>query len=142
MRRYALEDVVFSNGLVLKKGTRLNVDNRRMTDPATYNDPERYNPYRFYNMRLEKGMEHAAQLVSTSSSHLGFGHGQHSCPGRFFASNEIKVALCHVLVKYDWKMAPGTETAPDMKGMLAKASAMAVIMFRRREKTEIDLDSI
>lgn len=26
-------------------------------------------------------------------------HGQRSCPGRFFATNEIKYALCHLLLK-------------------------------------------
>lgn len=140
MRRYVTEDLTLSNGLVLKKGTRLNIDNSRMNDPAIYKNPEKYDPYRFYNMRQEPGRESMSQLVSTSSDHLGFGHGKHSCPGRFFAANEIKVALCHLLVKYDWKLAPETDISPDMKGMLAKASSVASILIRKREQTEIDLD--
>jgi cytochrome P450 len=142
MRRYVTEDLTLSNGLVLKKGTRLNIDNCRMSDPAIYENPEKYDPYRFYNMRRHPGMENKSQLVSTSSNHLGFGHGQQSCPGRFFAANEIKVALCHILVKYDWKLAPGTDTSPDMKGMLSKASSVASILIRKRGETTIDIDSL
>lgn len=91
-------------------------------------------------MRSEDGKEHMAQLVSTSSDHLGFGHGQHACPGRFFAANEIKVVLCHILVKYDWKLAPDTDTKPDTRGMIAKSSPATKILIRRRTSTEIDLD--
>ncbi|KAM0197922.1 hypothetical protein ACHAPI_004654 [Fusarium lateritium] len=142
MRRYVTEDMALSNGLVLKRGTRLNIDNRRLEDPKVYEDPTSYNPYRFFNMRSEDGKDHAAQLVSTSSNHLGFGHGQHSCPGRFFAANEIKVALCHILVKYDWKLAPDTDTKPDTRGMIAKSSPVTKILIRLRPSPEIDLDMI
>ncbi|KAM0266896.1 hypothetical protein ACHAPA_006465 [Fusarium lateritium] len=142
MRRYVTEDMALSNGLILKRGTRLNIDNRRLEDPEVYEDPTSYNPYRFFNMRSEDGKDHAAQLVSTSSNHLGFGHGQHSCPGRFFAANEIKVALCHILVKYDWKLAPDTDTKPDTRGMIAKSSPVTKILIRLRPSPEIDLDMI
>ncbi|KAF5618363.1 putative cytochrome P450 monooxygenase (lovA) [Fusarium sp. NRRL 52700] len=142
MRRYVTEDVTLSSGLTLKKGTRLNVDNRRLDDPKIYENPEVYNPYRFYDMRSEAGKDHGAQLVSTGSNHMGFGHGQHSCPGRFFAANEIKVALCHILVKYDWKLCPDTETKPDTRGMIAKSSPVTDILIKRRESVELDLEAI
>ncbi|KAF4429605.1 gibberellin cluster-C20-oxidase [Fusarium austroafricanum] len=142
MRRYVTEDMTLSNGLELKRGTRLNVDNRRLEDPKIYENPEVYNPYRFYDMRSDAGKDHGAQLVSTGSNHLGFGHGQHSCPGRFFAANEIKVALCHILVKYDWKLCPNTETKPDTRGMVAKSSPATDILIRRRSSVELDLNAI
>ncbi|CVL02157.1 gibberellin cluster-C20-oxidase [Fusarium mangiferae] len=142
MRRYVTEDITLSSGLTLKKGTRLNVDNRRLDDPKIYENPDVYNPYRFYDMRSEAGKDHGAQLVSTGSNHMGFGHGQHSCPGRFFAANEIKVALCHILVKYDWKLCPDTETKPDTRGMIAKSSPVTDILIKRRESVELDLEAI
>ncbi|KAJ4037574.1 hypothetical protein NW756_012268 [Fusarium oxysporum] len=142
MRRYVTEDITLSSGLTLQKGTRLNVDNRRLDDPKIYENPEVYNPYRFYDMRSEAGKDHGAQLVSTGSNHMGFGHGQHSCPGRFFAANEIKVALCHILVKYDWKLCPDTETKPDTRGMIAKSSPVTDILIKRRESVELDLEAI
>ncbi|KAG4271066.1 hypothetical protein FPRO04_11294 [Fusarium proliferatum] len=142
MRRYVTEDITLSSGLILKKGTRLNVDNRRLDDPKIYENPDVYNPYRFFDMRSEAGKDHGAQLVSTGSNHMGFGHGQHSCPGRFFAANEIKVALCHILVKYDWKLCPDTETKPDTRGMIAKSSPVTDILIKRRQSVELDLEAI
>ncbi|KAI4691365.1 uncharacterized protein J4E84_003658 [Alternaria hordeiaustralica] len=32
---------------------------------------------------------------------LGFGFGRHACPGRFFALNEMKVFIAHMLLNYD-----------------------------------------
>jgi len=34
---------------------------------------------------------------------LNFGHGNHACPGRFFASNEIKVVLIELLKSWDFR---------------------------------------
>lgn len=135
MRRYVTEDIVLSNGLVLKKGTRINVDTSRMRDPSLHESPDTYDAFRFYRMRMRAGGEHIAQLSSTSSDHLGFGHGEHSCPGRFFAANEIKVALAQMLMKYEWKLSGGTTTAPDVKGMLAKSSSVSSILIRKRNST-------
>jgi cytochrome P450 len=32
---------------------------------------------------------------------LGFGFGRHACPGRFFALNEMKVFIAHMLLNYE-----------------------------------------
>lgn len=40
-------------------------------------------------------------IVSTSNQHLAFGHGRHACPGRFFASNEMKLMLSFILQNYE-----------------------------------------
>lgn len=32
---------------------------------------------------------------------MTFGHGRYACPGRFFASNESKIILATLLLKYD-----------------------------------------
>ena len=79
------------------------VSGHMMHDESVYPDAMRYDGYRFYNKRQEVGHEHRHQFVTTSPEHLGFGHGMHACPGRFFAANEIKVFLIHLLLKYDWK---------------------------------------
>ncbi|KAJ4245530.1 hypothetical protein NW762_014039 [Fusarium torreyae] len=142
MRRYVEEDMTLSNGLILKKGTRLNIDNSRMIDPEIYPNPHVYNPHRFLEMREKAGTEHMAHLVSTSSTHLGFGHGKHACPGRFFAANEIKVALCHIVVKYDWKLVSGTDVEPDTRGMVSKSSPETTMLVRLREDPELDLSSL
>ncbi|KAI1497974.1 cytochrome P450 [Biscogniauxia marginata] len=140
MRRHVEETFQLSNGLVLKKGTRTQVDSRRMWDSDVHENPEQWDGYRFLRLRLDPKTEKMARLINTSPSHLGFGHGEHGCPGRFFAANEIKVVLCHLLIKYDWRLAPETNTKPVMIGLLANANPTAKIQILRREQAELDLD--
>ncbi|KAL6406725.1 p450 monooxygenase [Ilyonectria robusta] len=71
---------------------------------------------------------------------MGFGHGMHSCPGRFFASNEAKVALCHLLMKYDFKLAPGEKPKVSQFGFTFEADAAVKVLIRRR-KEEIELSA-
>ena len=112
MRRLALKDLVSQDGLTFRKGDRIAVDAFIMVNPDLHSNPEKYDIYRFLRMREEPGNANKAQLVATSPDHLSFGHGMHACPGRFFAANEIKIALCHLLMKYDWKLAPGSSVQP------------------------------
>ena len=50
------------------------------------------------------------KAISTSSplqkNLLNFGHGKYACPGRFFASLEIKVILVRLVMNYDFKLTP------------------------------------
>lgn len=39
----------------------------------------------------------------TSPAHLGFGYDMYSCPGSFFAANEVKMILVYLLVSFDWE---------------------------------------
>ena len=144
MRRFAFRDVTLSNGLTISKGERIIVDSARMTDEAVYKDHTTWDPYRFLNLRRESGNEHWAQLVTTHPNHLGFGHGLHACPGRFFAANEVKVALSHLLIKYDWKLAPGSETAAEPLGFSLNSNTRATLLIRRRaiSEMEVDIDNI
>jgi cytochrome P450 len=92
-------------------------------------------------MRAEPGKENAAQFVSTSTNHLGFGHGQHACPGRFFASNEIKIIMCHILLKYDWGLIDGQEPKINVYGFHLAADHKTQLQIRRRQE-ELDLDNL
>jgi cytochrome P450 len=72
---------------------------------------------------------------------LHFGHGIHACPGRFFASNEIKVVLIELLqnwdirLKGDVKGVGGVEKRPESRqfGMGCSPNESAEIEFRRRK---------
>ncbi|EGO30935.1 hypothetical protein SERLADRAFT_444508 [Serpula lacrymans var. lacrymans S7.9] len=50
------------------------------------------------------GEELRHRMVSTNLGYLPFGHGRHACPGRFFAENELKTMLAHIVVTYDVKL--------------------------------------
>lgn len=71
----------------------MGISSHRMWSPDIYEDPEKFDGYRFLNRRKVPGLEMKSQLVSTSTDHLGFSHGKHACPGRFFAANEVKIAM-------------------------------------------------
>ncbi|KAH8691730.1 cytochrome P450 monooxygenase, partial [Phaeosphaeriaceae sp. PMI808] len=141
MRRAATKDVVLDGGVKLSKGQRVQVDTSPMWDPSVYPNPDTYDMYRFLRLREQSGGAQKGQLVTTTPDFLPFGHGTYACPGRFFASNEIKLALCHLLLKYDWRLAPGTSTEPLTSGHLLMINPKAQVQYRRRRE-EIDLENL
>jgi len=142
LQRISLNDVKLSDGTYLPRNTISAVASTAHWDPSIYSDPETFDGARFLKMRSEAGKENVAQFVSTSPNYLGFGHGQHACPGRFFASNEIKIILCHILLKYDWRL---VKDAPPPKvhvhGWMLVSDSTTHLEIRRR-KEEIDIDNL
>lgn len=79
--RMATEDVTLSDGLFLPKGTRVVIE-------ATFWDAEIYgsnvaefDAYRFMRKREQPGQANGWQYVSVTPDFMGFGLGEHSCPG-------------------------------------------------------------
>ncbi|KAI1296156.1 cytochrome P450 [Xylaria venustula] len=142
MRRVATKPISLSDGTYLARGTKLAVSSHKMWDAETYPSPETWDGYRF--LRMREGQEAAKDksstgissqeplLVSTSERHLGFGHGKHACPGRFFAASELKVALAHILMKYDFKVPEGVEVKHRMTGASYYADPFAKLEIKRR----------
>ncbi|KAK1844718.1 cytochrome p450 [Colletotrichum chrysophilum] len=127
-------DVTLSDGLRLVEGTSIAVSSHLHWDEKIYKDPLKWDGWRFYNLRQVPGMEHRSQLVSsTSPDHMGFGIGTHACPGRFFGAHEVKVALCHFVLNYDWKLSEGTvpQTRTFMWSLVADPKAKISIRRRR-----------
>lgn len=133
LRRINSEDIHFSDGTFVPKGSSIAVSAQRMWDPEVYPKPEQWDGRRFLRMRETAGLENAAQLVTTSPEHMGFGHGKHACPGRFFASNEAKVILIYLLLKYDWRL-PESAPTPQVRhyGFSLKADPTVKLEYRRR----------
>ncbi|USP74620.1 glycoside hydrolase family 5 protein [Curvularia clavata] len=142
MRRVAKEKVVLPNGFVIQKGQYVGINGDNMINPKVYLDPETYDPYRHYRMRKDPSQAMKAHLVSTHPDNLTFGYGIHSCPGRFFAANEIKIALCHLLLKYDWELGPGASLEPYTLVCEQVSFNPANKLRYRRRKEELDLDSL
>lgn len=141
MRRVAMRDITLDEGVFVRKGQYTMVDSYGMQDPTIHENPEKFDIYRFMRMRETSGGANKAQLVTTSPDHLAFGHGKHACPGRFFAANEVKIALIHLLLKYDWEVAPGSTT--DLRIVQTGESINPETKLRyRRRKEEIDLESL
>ncbi|KAF6817571.1 cytochrome p450 [Colletotrichum plurivorum] len=133
MHRVASESLQLSDGTRIPKGAYSMVALDKMDDTAVFEDPSGFNPRRFLDMRQQPGQENKWQFVTTSPEHLSFGHGKHSCPGRFFASNEVKVILVYLIMKYDWKWAADGRKAELVSALGSAADATATAMIRSRD---------
>ncbi|KAM6499133.1 Cytochrome P450 [Amanita muscaria] len=134
MIRKTMKDFTFADGTTIPAGSTLGVPfNAVHTDPDIYADPETFDGFRFEKLREQDGENNKYQVVSLSADYVLFGYGRHACPGRFFATNQLKVMLAHILLNYDVKMPDGkgrprnwvfgTHIAPDFR---------AKVLFRKR----------
>jgi len=111
MNRVATGDTRLPDGTRIPKGTKLGVASHAMWDANVYPEPEKFDGYRFLRLREKPGNSNAWQLTSTCPEHIAFGHGLHACPGRFLAASEIKIALCHLLLQYEWQASDPSSSA-------------------------------
>ncbi|KAI6379153.1 hypothetical protein MCOR25_002029 [Pyricularia grisea] len=141
-RRLAMSDIKLSNGLVIKKGTKIVADAGCMQNPSLWENPTEWDPYRFLRMRSVPGQETSANLVTATQAHFGFGYGLHVCPGRFFAASTLKVALAHLLLKYDLTFPQGQRNLKSIVvGQHHMAHPKTRILIASR-KPEIDIDCL
>lgn len=139
MSRIVKEDMTLSNGLFIGKGNVIGIDAMEgVWGTQNHTDPEKWDGYRFARMRDDPTKQHRAQLVSTTPEHLAFGHGEHACPGRFFAANEVKIALISILLKYDFKLPEGVTPKVLEYGFSLNSDPMMKLSVRRRE-SEIEI---
>ncbi|KAL9619779.1 MAG: hypothetical protein Q9160_005615 [Pyrenula sp. 1 TL-2023] len=134
MNRVATSDTQLPDGTHIPKGTKLGVSSHASWDPDVFRDPDRFDGFRFLRLRQQPGNENAWQLTTTRPEHIAFGHGKHACPGRFLAANEIKIALCHMLLKYEWRLIP-SERAPKaiVRGIMLDSDPTVKVMLQRRQ---------
>ncbi|KAJ3939924.1 uncharacterized protein N0V96_009916 [Colletotrichum fioriniae] len=133
--RRVVEDVRLKDGTFLPQDSGIAINAGKMWDPKIYENPRTYDGYRFLRLReaSEQG-EKTSQLVSTSPEHLGFGLGIHACPGRFFGANTVKLVMCHLLLKYDIKLAENANTNPLEFGFSMLANPTTKVLVRRRKE--------
>ncbi|OGM49856.1 hypothetical protein ABOM_001453 [Aspergillus bombycis] len=133
MYRIAEKALSLSDGTRIPEGAFTMVGIDRMHDLEVFNDPHSFNGSRFLDMRQQPGDENRWQFVTTSPEHLAFGHGKHACPGRFFASNEIKTVLIYLLMEYDWKFTYEGPSEDLQYGQELSTDPNARVMIRKRE---------
>lgn len=107
MPRIAVEDYTFAEtGTFIPRGTFLHVATHDAHFGGDiYEDPTRFDGFRFVKLRENRTMINAKHfdVTTTGPEFLGFGTGVHACPGRFFAANEMKLLLAHMVLNYDIK---------------------------------------
>ncbi|KAK2041355.1 cytochrome P450 [Colletotrichum somersetense] len=82
-----------------------------VADETYYPEANSFNPYRFMDLRSGKTEDplqyQNKELISVTKENMSLGFGRPSCPGRFFASNEIKVVMAELLTNYDVRLPDG-----------------------------------
>ncbi|TCD62558.1 hypothetical protein EIP91_006736 [Steccherinum ochraceum] len=106
LTRLAMKDFTFSDGTFIPKGTLVSATSRAAHfDEENYENADIFDPWRFAKMEAADGTESLRnQIVNTHPEFLTFGLGKHACPGRFFASTELKSLLANFVYTYDMKM--------------------------------------
>ncbi|KAJ7269671.1 cytochrome P450 [Mycena rebaudengoi] len=137
--RMVLKDFTFADGTTVPAGTLVaapmfaeHLDEIRADYDGNYTDAHKFDPFRFARMRTKEGQGTLHQMVALSSDFMVFGLGRHACPGRFFAVNEIKLMLAHVLLTYDVKLRDGMRPTDEWIFTVANANSEADVLFRRR----------
>lgn len=139
MVRTATGDIRLPDGLHIPKGTRLGVSSHAAWDPNVFPNADKFDAFRFLRLREQPGSENLWQLTTTRPEQIAFGHGKHACPGRFLAANEIKIALCHLLLKYDWKLSPSTTVPKAVSSGIMLDSDPTVKIKVRSRLAEVEL---
>lgn len=136
--RKTYKDFTFSNGVTIPKGYSIAIASGAIHfDPAIYPDPDTFNGWRFCDTEdtdAPKSEQWRNQVVTMDPTWLMWGVGRHACPGRFFAVNEIKAMVCHILSTYDIKL-PGDATVPPAGTWFGNGripDSEAAILFRKR----------
>ncbi|KAK0212158.1 cytochrome P450 [Desarmillaria ectypa] len=131
MLRTVRKDFVFSDGTIVPAGNQIAVAAHSMhMDEGKYEDPLEFKPWRFYDKRQEEGESNRHQMISLSLDYVLFGNGRPACPGRFFAVNEIKILMSHVLLNFDVKMDKVPEAGRFLSDRFPNANSQ--VLFRKR----------
>uniref|UniRef100_A0A093V610 Ent-kaurene oxidase n=1 Tax=Talaromyces marneffei PM1 TaxID=1077442 RepID=A0A093V610_TALMA len=101
-QRKVLIPIKLSNGLELPVGVIVQCNTGVLDEvPESWGDPHAFDGFRFYRLRRKPEDAHKYQFPSISLESMEFGLGKDACPGRFFATNQIKIILAHLIFHYD-----------------------------------------
>ena len=133
--RIAITDLTLSSGLQIPAGTHFSVASRNILfDPDVTPNPDIFDGLRYYKMRENNnGENHKHEFASLDGFNMNFGAGRYACPGRFFASMELKMLLAQLLLKFDFKF-PAGKSRPSLLIMdeLIAPVPWAKVLVKRR----------
>ncbi|KAK6823004.1 Cytochrome P450 [Apiospora arundinis] len=151
MHRYVnpKEGFTFSNGDHVPYGAHLSLPVLgRHLDEHLYPNATQYDAFRFSRERdgdftQQQQQSHDAHSISqkntrvkaavnASPNHLAWGIGKSQCPGRFFAVDELKLIMAHVLIYYEVQRIPlqigdvSVLAPPRPTGMAPRSISLAI----------------
>ncbi|KAK4120990.1 cytochrome P450 [Parathielavia appendiculata] len=134
----AKDGLVTPDGIRIPRGATVSVPSYPIFhDSAVYPDADEFKPFRFAEQRSDASIEYvqraAKAFATTSTDFLAFGHGRNACPGRFFAANELKLMLAHLVLNYDVELG-GERPRNTWFGLNRVPPLQATIRIKRRER--------
>jgi cytochrome P450 monooxygenase len=101
--------ITLHDGVHLPHGTHLCMTPHAVSsDPSVVPNASVFDGLRYYRLRRQspdEAMKH--QHATADKIHMHFGYGTWSCPGRFLASDELKMILATLLLRYEFKYPEG-----------------------------------
>ncbi|KZV70298.1 cytochrome P450 [Peniophora sp. CONT] len=112
--RWVMKPFMFSNGACVPPGYEItSAAEMLQLDSAHHGErAAAFDPWRWAKIREDESEALKHQMVATEATLLQFGHGKHACPGRFFAANELKGMLAHLVLEYDVRLKGGDSRPP------------------------------
>ncbi|KAK4184334.1 cytochrome P450 [Podospora australis] len=131
------EGITTPSGVKIPKGCTVTVPSYAvLQDENVYDDAQEFKPFRFAELRKDESVGYIKRaqkaFATTSNDYLAFGHGRNACPGRFFAANELKLMLAHVVLHYDIEAVTDEKPGTKWYAMNRIPSFEATIRVRRR----------
>ncbi|KAJ8516848.1 hypothetical protein ONZ45_g5889 [Pleurotus djamor] len=113
MNRLTIANGRLSDGTVVPSWYKVMVNLKPIhRNSSVYPNPNTFDPFRFSKLRDEEDSSVKHGFTTVDKDFIAFGTGRHACPGRFFASMELKIMLAHVLLRYDFKLPDGATKRP------------------------------
>ena len=135
--RVMTQSYTMQDGTYLPKGAHISMPVQAILhDPAVIEDPEVFDGLRYYRRRHAPGEAHLHQFATTERTQLNFGHGKAACPGRFFASLEIKTILVRFIMTYDFKLVEPQRPANLRAHEFIFPNPAGDLLIKEREKLE------
>ncbi|RYP89830.1 hypothetical protein DL770_004041 [Monosporascus sp. CRB-9-2] len=133
-QRKAMVPIKLSNGFNIPVGTIVQCNTNILDEtPAEWGDPHAFDGFRFYKLRSKPEDANKFQFASPTYDSMQFGFGKDACPGRFFASNQIKIILAYILSHYDIKFEEGVVGRP--KNFMFEVNVLAdptkMVLFKK-----------
>ena len=103
-----MSPITLSDKTELQPGTFISLPSGPMArDPVYYSDPDTFKADRFYQnngLSSETSTVTPNDLTSIEPGNLAWGSGRFTCPGRWYASAEMKLIIAVILTRYDLRL--------------------------------------
>ena len=132
-----MKPFTFSNGVRVPAGYQITTAGQMLQLDLIHHGESAttFDPWRWSTIREDESEALKHQMVATTPTMLHFGHGKHACPGRFFAANELKAMLAHLVLEYDVRFREGESRLPSLVVEHNILPPQMQLEIRKRQKT-------